>query len=189
MPRSRQPGHRVRRRHLGSSPYWDIRSGRRRRPQRSLTLLRVAQAARARGTLSADETPRSARYLAERMSTGDSSRARRRSLEELDGVFTYMCVTRDALGVGRTSWREAVGPLRVRRLVAMASGRSHPGGLNREIATTIPDEGEVLVWSRCTPPGHQLRRPGSPSRRRRSPSRDACDRAVFDASELHTPST
>ena len=39
-------------------------------------------------------------YLAEKMQEGASLEdSMRQSLEELDGVFTYMCVTKDALGV------------------------------------------------------------------------------------------
>src|ERR1044071_6575535 len=41
-------------------------------------------------------------YLAERMAHGDSLEdSMRRSLHELDGVFTYICVTEDALGVAK----------------------------------------------------------------------------------------
>jgi methylamine---glutamate N-methyltransferase subunit A len=90
-------------------------------------------------------------YLAERMSTGDSlEAAMRRSLEELDGVFTYMCVTRDALGVAKDEL--AAKPLVLYEsddLVAMASEEiAIRAVLDREIETYDPDEGEVLVWSR-----------------------------------------
>ncbi len=41
-------------------------------------------------------------YLAERMAQGDSlEESMQRSLAELDGVFTYICVTEDALGVAK----------------------------------------------------------------------------------------
>ena len=41
-------------------------------------------------------------YLAERMAQGDSLEdSMHRSLAELDGVFTYICVTEDALGDGQ----------------------------------------------------------------------------------------
>ena len=41
-------------------------------------------------------------YLAEKMSEGATLEdAMRESLEELDGVFTYICVTKDALGVAK----------------------------------------------------------------------------------------
>ena len=90
-------------------------------------------------------------YLAERMSAGDSlEAAMRRSLEELDGVFTYMCVTRDALGVAKDEL--AAKPLVLYEsddLVAMASEEiAIRAVLDREIETYDPDEGEVLVWSR-----------------------------------------
>ena len=90
-------------------------------------------------------------YLAERMSAGDSlEAAMRRSLEELDGVFTYMCVTRDALGVAKDEL--AAKPLVLYEsddLVAMASEEiAIRAVLDHEIETYDPDEGEVLVWSR-----------------------------------------
>jgi methylamine---glutamate N-methyltransferase subunit A len=90
-------------------------------------------------------------YLAERMSAGDSlEAAMRRSLEDLDGVFTYMCVTRDALGVAKDEL--AAKPLVLYEsddLVAMASEEiAIRAVLDREIETYDPDEGEVLVWSR-----------------------------------------
>jgi methylamine---glutamate N-methyltransferase subunit A len=90
-------------------------------------------------------------YLAERMSAGDSlEAAMRRSLEELDGVFTYMCVTRDALGVAKDEL--AAKPLVLYEsddLVAMASEEiAIRAVLDHEIDTYDPDEGEVLVWSR-----------------------------------------
>jgi len=90
-------------------------------------------------------------YLAERMGAGDSlEEAMRRSLSELDGVFTYMCVTRDALGVAKDEL--AAKPLVLYEsddLVAMASEEiAIRAVLNREIETYDPDEGEVMVWSR-----------------------------------------
>ena len=56
-------------------------------------------------------------YLADRMAEGESLEdAMHRSLEDLDGVFTYICVSEDALGSrqGRAR-RQAAGPLRGRR--------------------------------------------------------------------------
>ena len=90
-------------------------------------------------------------YLAERMGAGDSlEEAMRRSLSELDGVFTYMCVTRDALGVAKDEL--AAKPLVLYEsddLVAMASEEiAIRAVLNREIETWDPYEGEVLVWQR-----------------------------------------
>ena len=56
-------------------------------------------------------------YLAERMAEGASLEdAMRQSLEELDGVFTYICVTEDALGHGQgRAGRQAARALRGRR--------------------------------------------------------------------------
>jgi glutamate synthase domain-containing protein 1 len=90
-------------------------------------------------------------YLAERMGAGDSlEEAMRRSLQELDGVFTYMCVTRDALGVAKDEL--AAKPLVLYEsdeLVAMASEEiAIRAVLDREIETYDPDEGAVMVWSR-----------------------------------------
>jgi methylamine---glutamate N-methyltransferase subunit A len=89
-------------------------------------------------------------YLAERMGAGDSlEEAMRRSLEELDGVFTYICVTGDALGVAKDEL--AAKPLVLyesEELVAMASEEiAIRAVLDREIQTYDPDEGEVMVWS------------------------------------------
>ena len=73
-----------------------------------------------------------------------------KSLEELDGVFTYMVVTADALGVAKDAM--AAKPLVLYQsddLVAMASEEVAIGAiLNREIETSDPYEGEVLVWTR-----------------------------------------
>ena len=70
-------------------------------------------------------------YLAERMAQGDSlEESMQRSLSELDGVFTYICVTEDALGVAKDELgREAAGALRVRRhRRACVRGDRHPQG-------------------------------------------------------------
>jgi methylamine---glutamate N-methyltransferase subunit A len=90
-------------------------------------------------------------YLAEKMSEGlDLEGAMRRSLEELDGVFTYMCVTGDALGVAKDEM--AAKPLVLYEgddMVALASEEiAIRAVLGREIDTYDPYEGEVLVWKR-----------------------------------------
>src|SRR5438067_6956833 len=63
-------------------------------------------------------------YLAEKMSDGYSLEdAMRESLEELDGVFTYICVTGDALGMAKDEM--AAKPLVLYEaddIVALASG-------------------------------------------------------------------
>jgi len=90
-------------------------------------------------------------YLAERMSEGDSLEdAMQASLEELDGVFTYIAVTDDALGVAKDEL--AAKPLVLYEaddLVAIASEEiAIRQLLDREIETYDPYEGEVLVWQR-----------------------------------------
>ena len=70
-------------------------------------------------------------YLAERMAQGDSlEESMQRSLSELDGVFTYICVTEDALGVAKDEL--GAKPLVLYEsddIVALASrGDRHPQG-------------------------------------------------------------
>jgi methylamine---glutamate N-methyltransferase subunit A len=88
-------------------------------------------------------------YLAERMAQGDSLEdAMRRSLSELDGVFTYICVTEDALGVAKDEL--GAKPLVLYEgddLVALASEEiAIRKVVDREIETYDPYEGEVMVW-------------------------------------------
>jgi glutamate synthase domain-containing protein 1 len=90
-------------------------------------------------------------YLAERMAEGASLEdAMRRSLEELDGVFTYICVTDDALGMAKDEL--AAKPLVLYEaddLVALASEEVAIRQIvDREIDTYDPGEGEVMVWHR-----------------------------------------
>ena len=90
-------------------------------------------------------------YLAEKMSEGASLEdAMRESLDELDGVFTYICVTGDALGVAKDEM--AAKPLVLfesDEIVALASEEiAIRAVLDREIDTYDPYEGEVLVWQR-----------------------------------------
>jgi methylamine---glutamate N-methyltransferase subunit A len=90
-------------------------------------------------------------YLAEQMSDGLSlEQAMRRSLEDLDGVFTYICVTEDSLGVAKDEL--GAKPLVLYEdddLVALASEEiAIRQVLDREIETHDPYEGEVRVWSR-----------------------------------------
>ena len=90
-------------------------------------------------------------YLAEKMSKGKSlEESMRDSLEELDGVFTYICVTEDALGVAKDML--GAKPLVLYEddeLVALASEEiAIRQVLDREIETHDPYEGEVKVWSR-----------------------------------------
>jgi glutamate synthase domain-containing protein 1 len=90
-------------------------------------------------------------YLAEKMSDGASLEdAMRDSLDELDGVFTYMAVTEDALGVAKDEM--AAKPLVLYEgddMVALASEEiAIRAVLDREIDTYDPFEGEVMVWQR-----------------------------------------
>jgi glutamate synthase domain-containing protein 1 len=90
-------------------------------------------------------------YLAERMAQGDSlEESMRRSLDELDGVFTYICVTEDALGVAKDEL--GAKPLVLYEsddLVALASEEiAIRKVVDREIETYDPYEGEVMVWTR-----------------------------------------
>jgi glutamine phosphoribosylpyrophosphate amidotransferase len=90
-------------------------------------------------------------YLAEKMSDGATLEdAMRDSLEELDGVFTYIAVTEDALGVAKDEM--AAKPLVLYEgddMVALASEEiAIRAVLDREIDTYDPFEGEVMVWQR-----------------------------------------
>ena len=90
-------------------------------------------------------------YLAEKMSEGASLEdAMRDSLEELDGVFTYIAVTDDALGVAKDEM--AAKPLVLYEsddVVALASEEiAIRAVIDREIETSDPYEGEVMVWQR-----------------------------------------
>jgi methylamine---glutamate N-methyltransferase subunit A len=90
-------------------------------------------------------------YLAERMAQGDSLEdSMRRSLAELDGVFTYICVTEDALGVAKDEL--GAKPLVLYEsddIVALASEEiAIRKVVDREIETYDPYEGAVMVWSR-----------------------------------------
>jgi glutamate synthase domain-containing protein 1 len=90
-------------------------------------------------------------YLAEQMSEGRSlAEAMQQSMDDLDGVFTYMCVTEDALGVAKDML--GAKPLVLYEdddLVALASEEiAIRQVLDREIETHDPYEGEVRVWTR-----------------------------------------
>jgi glutamate synthase domain-containing protein 1 len=88
-------------------------------------------------------------YIAEKMAGGmELEEAMHTSLDELDGVFTYMCVTRDALGVCKDEM--AAKPLVLYEsddVVALASEEiAIRAVINHEIDTYDPYEREVLVW-------------------------------------------
>lgn len=90
-------------------------------------------------------------YLAEKMEEGFSLEdAMNQSMEDLDGVFTYLCVTDDSLGMAKDEL--AAKPLVLYEsddIIALASEEISirkvvPG----EIDTYDPFEGEVMVWTR-----------------------------------------
>lgn len=90
-------------------------------------------------------------YLAERMSQGDSLEdAMHRSLEDLDGVFTYVCVTEDALGMAKDEL--AAKPLVLYEgedMIALASEEmAIRAVIDHEIETYDPYESQVMVWTR-----------------------------------------
>jgi methylamine---glutamate N-methyltransferase subunit A len=90
-------------------------------------------------------------YLAEKMAEGsDLEAAMRQSLEELDGVFTYICVTEDSLGMAKDEL--AAKPLVLYEsddMVALASEEiAIRAIIDHEIDTYDPFEGEVMVWTR-----------------------------------------
>jgi glutamate synthase domain-containing protein 1 len=90
-------------------------------------------------------------YLAEKMANGSSLEdAMRASLEELDGVFTYICVSETSLGMAKDEL--AAKPLVLYEgedMVALASEEiAIRAVIDHEIYTYDPYEGEVMVWSR-----------------------------------------
>ena len=90
-------------------------------------------------------------YLAEKMANGSSLEdAMHMSLEELDGVFTYICVSETSLGVAKDEL--AAKPLVLYEgddMVALASEEiAIRAVIDHEIYTYDPYEGEVMVWSR-----------------------------------------
>jgi methylamine---glutamate N-methyltransferase subunit A len=90
-------------------------------------------------------------YLAEKLAGGmELEEAMKQSLEDLDGVFTYICVTDEALGVAKDEM--AAKPLVLYEsddLVALASEEiAIRAVIDREIETYDPYEREVLVWKR-----------------------------------------
>jgi methylamine---glutamate N-methyltransferase subunit A len=90
-------------------------------------------------------------YLAQKMERGASLEdAMHQSLEDLDGVFTYLCVSEDALGVAKDEL--AAKPLVLYEgedMVALASEEmAIRAVIDHEIETYDPYEGEVMVWTR-----------------------------------------
>jgi methylamine---glutamate N-methyltransferase subunit A len=90
-------------------------------------------------------------YLAQKMDDGLSlETAMKESLDELDGVFTYLVVTAEELGVAKDEM--AAKPLVLYespQLVALASEEvAIRAVIGHEIDTYDPYEREVLVWRR-----------------------------------------
>ena len=89
-------------------------------------------------------------YLADQMDGGDDlNEAMRRSISELDGVFTYVVATQDKLGIAKDVM--AAKPLVLYEsdtLVALASEEVAIRSIfPHEIETYDPYEGEVRVWN------------------------------------------
>ena len=90
-------------------------------------------------------------YLAQKMSEGETlEQAMRHSLEDLDGVFTYICVSEGALGMAKDEL--AAKPLVLYEgddMVVLASEEmAIRAVIDREIETYDPYENEVMVWTR-----------------------------------------
>ena len=90
-------------------------------------------------------------YLAQRMQDGVSlEEAMRQSLEDLDGVFTYICVSDDALGMAKDEL--AAKPLVLYEgddMVVLASEEmAIRAVIDHEIETYDPYESQVMVWTR-----------------------------------------
>ncbi|MFF4763491.1 class II glutamine amidotransferase [Streptomyces sp. NPDC001292] len=90
-------------------------------------------------------------YLAQSMADGMSlEAAMKQSLDDLDGVFTYLVVTDNALGMAKDGM--AAKPLVLYQGDDMVALASEEGAIravvDREIDTYDPYEGEVMVWSR-----------------------------------------
>jgi len=90
-------------------------------------------------------------YLAQKLEQGiDLEDAMRASLDDLDGVFTYICVSEDALGMAKDEL--AAKPLVLYEgedMVALASEEmAIRAVIDHEIETYDPYEGEVKIWRR-----------------------------------------
>ncbi len=88
-------------------------------------------------------------YLADRMDQGEPlEEAMRRSIDELDGVFTYLVATADALGMAKDTM--AAKPMVLYEgddFIALASEEvAIRSVFPHEIDTFDPYEGEVRVW-------------------------------------------
>lgn len=90
-------------------------------------------------------------YIADRMNRGDElEEAMQRSIDELDGVFTYLVATEDALGMAKDTM--AAKPMVLYEsdeFIGLASEEvAIRSVFPHEIDTFDPYEGEVRVWRR-----------------------------------------
>jgi methylamine---glutamate N-methyltransferase subunit A len=90
-------------------------------------------------------------YLAQSMADGlPLEAAMKESLQDLDGVFTYLVVTESALGMAKDEM--AAKPLVLHESDDMVALASEEGSIravvDQEIDTYDPYEGEVMVWNR-----------------------------------------
>ncbi|HXF73552.1 MAG TPA: glutamine amidotransferase [Actinomycetota bacterium] len=88
-------------------------------------------------------------YIAEQLSRGvELEEALRRSIDALDGVFTYLLSTAD--GIGMASDRLAIKPLVVTETAGRIAMATEEQALRHifpeEIATYVPREGTAVVW-------------------------------------------
>jgi len=90
-------------------------------------------------------------YLADKLSNGDKlESALSRSLDDLDGTFTYLVSTKDGMGVAKDRW--AAKPLVTMQtddVVAVASEEIALRSVftDEELDRVEPQESEVLTWS------------------------------------------
>ena len=90
-------------------------------------------------------------YLAQKTANGlDLETAMKESLDDLDGVFTYLVATKDTLGMAKDEM--AAKPLVLHEGSDMVVLASEEGAIRSTIGTEIetydPYEREVLVWTR-----------------------------------------
>jgi len=141
---------------ISGAPYWaypfgDVAVVHNRAADQLLPLEAPARAPAATASVAECDSEVIAVYLAEKMSDGYSLEdAMRESLEELDGVFTYICVTGDALGVAKTSAGEPLVLYEADDIVSARIRRRSPSAhpsITRS-RSWDPYEGEVMVWTR-----------------------------------------
>ena len=131
-------------------------------------------------------------YLAERMSEGRSlEEAMRDSLDDLDGVFTYICVTGDALGVAKDEMAakplvlyESRRPRRARLRGDRDPRRHRPR--DRDLRPLRAGGARVAAVRRERGSPTTRAASSSPTRPSRRSPRSTDGKAVFDAHDLTT---